>query len=446
MQAPATLAVLGAGPKGLAIAAKRAALLETGQQVPDLVLIDRAGVAAHWSGVSGYTDGRQILSTPPEKDLGYPYAPSWGPASRRVTDQALRWSWQSYLIHQGSLAEWIDRGQPRPSHGQWHDYLRWVAEQLRLEPILAKVTGIDLVEGRWRLSARRTSTGERLELDSDGLVPTGPGTPVRVPGQPDGHPRVLDGRSFWTAGTKLAAAGPLEVCVVGSGETAGSITSALLRLLPEGSVIELVSEHGVLYTRGESFMENRFYSDPVAAGWRRLAERHRREFLKRTDRGVFSVQVQEVLDRVGTVRTLAGRVTRLEPVEPKIIVEVDYERQRERLAFDLVVVAIGFDPLWFVPLLSPSARGALTDALAGPPARTALERVIGHDLAVPGLLPRLHLPNLAGLAQGPGFPNLSCLGLLADRILAAYTPADRTLSETTVRQLGLPRGGDSSPP
>jgi mycobactin lysine-N-oxygenase len=29
---------------------------------------------------------------------------------------------------------------------------------------------------------------------------------------------------------------------------------------------------------------------------------------------------------------------------------------------------------------------------------------------------------LAGLAQGPGFPNLSCLGLLSDRILRRYVP------------------------
>jgi mycobactin lysine-N-oxygenase len=27
---------------------------------------------------------------------------------------------------------------------------------------------------------------------------------------------------------------------------------------------------------------------------------------------------------------------------------------------------------------------------------------------------------VAGLAQGPGFPNLSCLGLLSDRILRRY--------------------------
>src|SRR5215218_2812024 len=253
-----------------------------------------------------------------------------------------------------------------------------------------------------------------------------PGAPLVLP---DHHPRILDGRSFWTAGAALSAGGPVEVCVVGSGETAGSITSALVGLLPEGSVIELVSDHGVLYTRGESFTENRMYSDPDAAGWRQLAERHRREFLKRTDRGVFSVQVQELLDRAGLVRTLAGRVTHLEPVEAKVVVEVDYDQRRERLAFDWVVVAVGFDPLWFVSLFGRGAHDALAEAVGEapgrPPTRAALERVIGHDLAVPGLRPRLHLPILAGLAQGPGFPNLSCLGLLADRVLGAYVDVRR---------------------
>jgi hypothetical protein len=55
----ATLAVLGAGPKGLAIAAKRAALPRAGRDVPDLVLIDAAGVAANWSSDAGYTDRRR---------------------------------------------------------------------------------------------------------------------------------------------------------------------------------------------------------------------------------------------------------------------------------------------------------------------------------------------------------------------------------------------------
>jgi hypothetical protein len=44
------------------------------------------------------------------------------------------------------------------------------------------------------------------------------------------------------------------------------------------------------------------------------------------------------------------------------------------------------------------------------------------DLSVAGLTPAPHLPMLAGLAQGPGFPNLSCLGLLSDRVLRRYVP------------------------
>jgi mycobactin lysine-N-oxygenase len=420
----ATLAVLGAGPKGLAIAAKRAALARSGREVPDLVLVDREGVAANWSGAAGYTDGRQRLSTAPEKDVGFPYAPTWGAASERVSQEVGRWSWQSYLVHQEGFADWVDRGRPLPTHRQWSQYLRWVAAQVPAEPILAEVDGIDLAGGRWRL-ATRTPTGGRLDLDCDGLVLTGPGPPVRLPGQPDDHPRVLDGRTVWTSQDALTRDGPVEVCVIGNGETAGSITAALLAVLPERSTIELVSDHGVLYSRGESFAENRLYSDPVAAGWQRLAERHRREFLKRTDRGVFSLQVEQVLNQASMVQTVAGRVTHLQPVGAKVIVEVDYEQERERIAFDWVVVAVGFDPMWFWHLLGERAGAALASAAGGeptarPPSRTALERAVGHDLAVTGLYPKLHLPVLAGVAQGPGFPNLSCLGLLADRVLGAY--------------------------
>jgi mycobactin lysine-N-oxygenase len=439
----ATLAVLGAGPKGLAIAAKRAALARSGGEVPDLVLVDREGVAANWSGAAGYTDGRQRLSTAPEKDVGFPYAHTWGAASERVSQEVGRWSWQSYLVHQEGFADWVDRGRPLPTHRQWSQYLRWVAAQVPAEPILAEVDGIDLAGGRWRLAAR-TPTGGRLDLDCDGLVLTGPGPPVRLPGQPDDHPRVLDGRTFWTTQDALTRDGPVEVCVIGNGETAGSITAALLAVLPERSTIELVSDHGVLYSRGESFAENRLYSDPVAAGWQRLAERHRREFLKRTDRGVFSLQVEQVLNQAGAVHTVAGRVTHLQPVGAKVIVEVDYEQERERIAFDWVVVAVGFDPMWFWHLLGERARAALASAAGGgptarPPSRTALERAVGHDLAVAGLHPKLHLPVLAGVAQGPGFPNLSCLGLLADRVLGAYVrPARGAGAPTAGTAAGRP--------
>jgi len=36
------------------------------------------------------------------------------------------------------------------------------------------------------------------------------------------------------------------------------------------------------------------------------------------------------------------------------------------------------------------------------------------------MLPRLHIPGLAGLSQGPGFANLGALGLLSNRVLQPY--------------------------
>ena len=72
-----TLAVLGAGPKGIAIAAKARALAAAGLPAPRVVLVDRGEVAGNWSGRQGYTSGLLPLGTPPEKDVGYPYAASW---------------------------------------------------------------------------------------------------------------------------------------------------------------------------------------------------------------------------------------------------------------------------------------------------------------------------------------------------------------------------------
>ena len=57
--------------------------------------------------------------------------------------------------------------------------------------------------------------------------------------------------------------------------------------------------------------------------------------------------------------------------------------------------------------------------MGGPVTCERLEESIGSDLAVAGVTPKLILPNLSGINEGPGFPNLSCLGLLSDRVLGA---------------------------
>jgi mycobactin lysine-N-oxygenase len=96
-----TVAVVGAGPKGIAIAAKARALQQAGLGAPRVVLIDRGAVAGNWSGRQGYTSGLLPLGTPPEKDVGFPYADSWGPATAAVTAVMAEFTWQRHLIGRG---------------------------------------------------------------------------------------------------------------------------------------------------------------------------------------------------------------------------------------------------------------------------------------------------------------------------------------------------------
>ena len=417
-----TLAVIGAGPKGIAIAAKARALLAVGLEAPRVVLIDRSAVAGNWSGRQGYTNGLLPLGTPPEKDVGFPYAASWGSASATVTAAMAEFSWQRHLIVHRVYADWVDRGRLRPTHRQWSAYLREVAESAEAEFIAGELVGLEIDGERWQLTVE---PGEAIS--ADGVVFTGAGPPIEVAGQPHEHPRVLDGRTYWLHERARKSHVAQSVCVIGSGETAASIVISLLKNAHKRSTVDVLTSRGVLYSRGESFDENRFYSDP--GDWPRLAESHRREFLERTDRGVFSLQAEATLNQSRGFRTLAGRAVEIEAGERQVVVTIEYGDERERVAYDLVVVAIGFDAHAFKALLGSEARGRLESALAG----DELERCIEVDLSILGLSPPLHLPVLAGLAQGPGFPNLSCLGLLSDRVLGRYVapeePGARTASE-----------------
>jgi mycobactin lysine-N-oxygenase len=86
---------------------------------------------------------------------------------------------------------------------------------------------------------------------------------------------------------------------------------------------------------------------------------------------------------------------------------------------EYVVVARGFDALWFMHLLDEVTHTRMAELTHSFDGRT-IEHAIREDLSLGGFMPTLHLPMLAGIAQGPGFPNLSCPGLLADCILASY--------------------------
>ncbi|MGW4100175.1 NADPH-dependent L-lysine N(6)-monooxygenase MbtG [Mycobacterium sp. NPDC004974] len=428
MSAPSapTLAVIGAGPKAISVAAKAAELRAMGVPAPDVVVVERAGVAANWQAVGGWTDGNHRLGTGPEKDVGFPYRSSL--VSRRnaeLDERMTRHSWQAYLIATGGFAEWVDRGRPAPTHKRWSQYLGWVADGIGMNVVSGEVEkiSIDADARRWVLHTAEDT------VSADGLMVTGPGQAERsvLPG----NPRVMSIAQFWHQAGKHELITAERVAVIGGGETAASMLNELFR--HRVSTITVISPTVTLFTRGEGFFENTLFSDPT--GWTGLTLAERRDALARTDRGVFSARVQDALLADDRIRHLRGRVAHAVARDERIRLTLSTNTGGEAVetvhGFDLVIDGSGADALWFAPLFSQDALDLLELGLGGPLTGDALQEHIGHDLALTDVFPKLFLPGLAGLTQGPGFPNLSCLGLLSDRVLGADLahPSMRRLDE-----------------
>jgi mycobactin lysine-N-oxygenase len=420
----ATLAVIGAGPKAVAVAAKAAELRNMGVDAPEVVVVERAGVGANWTAAGGWTDGQHRLGTSPEKDIGFPYRSALVPRRNAELDERMtRHSWQAYLVATSQFAEWIDRGRPAPNHHRWAAYLRWVSDAIGMTVVHGEVERLSVGGRGWEVHTRESTVA------ADAVLITGPGQAERT--LLPGHQRVMSIADFW----RRAAAHELivaeRVAMIGGGETAASMLNELFR--HRVSTITVISPQVTLFTRGEGFFENTLFSDPT--GWTSLTLAERRDAMFRTDRGVFSARVQEALLADDRIRHLRGRVAHAVPREERIRLTLHTDRGGERVetvhGFDLVIDGQGADPLWFMPLLGQDARDLLELGLGGPLTGELLQESIGHDLAVAGVAPKLFLPGLAGLNQGPGFPNLSCLGLLSDRVLGADLG---TASEKTNRR------------
>ncbi|MFV8050849.1 NADPH-dependent L-lysine N(6)-monooxygenase MbtG [Mycobacterium sp. 48b] len=433
MSAPSapTLAVIGAGPKAIAVAAKAAELRAMGVPAPEVVVVERAGVAANWQAIGGWTDGNHRLGTGPEKDVGFPYRSALVPRRNAELDERMtRHSWQAYLIATGGFAEWVDRGRPAPTHKRWSQYLGWVADDIGMKVVIGEVEQISVDAAgnstdahRWVLRTADDS------VTADGLMVTGPGQAERsvLPG----NPRVMSIAQFWHQAGKHEMINAERVAVIGGGETAASMLNELFR--HRVSTITVISPTVTLFTRGEGFFENTLFSDPT--GWTGLTLTERRDALARTDRGVFSARVQDALLADDRIRHLRGRVAHAVARDERIRLTLSTNTGGEAVetvhGFDLVIDGSGADALWFAPLFSQDALDLLELGLGGPLTGETLQEHIGHDLALTDVFPKLFLPGLAGLTQGPGFPNLSCLGLLSDRVLGADLahPSMRRLDE-----------------
>ncbi len=89
---------------------------------------------------------------------------------------------------------------------------------------------------------------------------------------------------------------------------------------------------------------------------------------------------------------------------------------------DYIVNCTGFDLLEQLrSLFPPTVRSEIEERVGAlwdrPPGR---DIPIGRFLELEGMRPRLHIPGLGALSQGPGFANLGCLGLLANRVLQPF--------------------------
>ncbi|MFE2586678.1 SidA/IucD/PvdA family monooxygenase [Streptomyces sp. NPDC059378] len=443
--------VIGAGPKGIALAAKASTVSKLKiADVPEILLLDPHGPAANWSGKHGYTTGNHELATPPMKDVGYPYRSTcWGNSEHdnSVNSAMLKFSWQSYLIAtQGEatnpFADWVDRGSPPPQLKKWAAYLTWVAQRTENSEIVrfdyreARRINIDEKFEKWVVTVEDLTTGVTEDLHADALVISGPGRSLPVKNQGQSRGRLMDAEHVWNhipqmkeeavrAATLLrSAAGIPEVdhsepeasistYVIGDGGAASSVILSLLDSMGSACDIKIVSLAGVTYSRGESYDENRHYSDPTE--WQTFDSETRKRFLRHTANGVFSLEAKKAFNQRENLETVYGEVHKVE--DNGVRVRIDLKDGRTMMC-DYAIIARGFDAKWWTSILGDSAQQRIQEICRGD--IKMIGELIGYHLEVRNLEPSLHLPMLAGMTQGPGFPSLGCLGLLSDRILKMH--------------------------
>jgi mycobactin lysine-N-oxygenase len=173
------------------------------------------------------------------------------------------------------------------------------------------------------------------------------------------------------------------------------------------------------------------YSDAEKHGWHTIEASVRADFIARSDRSVFSAQQLARLAFDRRCDFVVGRVLYVDVSHDgtAALVRTATDTGITTVAHDYVVNCTGFDLIGqLLALLAEPDRTEIERRVQRRPDDWTLQAPIGRFLELEGVTPYLHLPGLAGMSQGPGFANLSCLGFLADRILEA-TATHRTNDE-----------------
>jgi mycobactin lysine-N-oxygenase len=420
----ANLIVVGAGPKATAIAAKVHAINELGLGSISLLIVEESEWAASWSGIRGMTSGEEPLAITPWKDVGFPYETHrvLGRAGRALDGLLAEFSWQRYLIDRQEYGRWLNSGMPSVQHREYGRYLAWsLARATRgVEVLAGRAVEVSIQQGGrlWAVDTVAPSgSGRHLGRS---LALTGSGVHRPLSHDPDAAPRVFHCDDRRSAFARMAQDRPCDVAIVGGGD--GAI-SCLMYLREQRRDLRFT-----VYTprppvcRGESFLENRVFSDPDCVAWASLDVETRRAFIAHADRGVFDPLALSQIASDTRCRFVVGRVRHVAARPEAVRVEFDSPTGSKAVEHDYVVNCTGFDLLAELGALFPAQVRAQVEAQVGPVwhGREGAELEFGRALELKGLRPRLHIPGLAGLSQGPGFANLGCLGLLSDRVLEAF--------------------------
>ncbi|WP_372370074.1 SidA/IucD/PvdA family monooxygenase [Candidatus Uabimicrobium sp. HlEnr_7] len=417
-----TLALIGGGPKSLAVAAKNKVLREMGFEVPNIVLFEKEHIGFNWSQNSGLTSGELLLGTSPMKDIGFPYYSfHWGEHNAKVNVKMLEYSWQNFLVETYRYSDWIDRGQPSPLHNEWFDYLNFVFQKISdsIEFVNSAVDRISFDNDKWQIHI----AGDNRVFACDGIVSTGPGD-IHLPKNLPQHPHIFTATNFWRNYMDIKRCVSRRVALIGTGENAATIAIELGKL-GRDTTIEIICPNSMSYSRGESYLENHVYTDPIQMNWYKLTEKDKKDFIHRTDRGVFSLAAKEELNVMRNIELIPGffQSVTVDCLD-QLVVEFTYNEACEKRLYDMVVLAMGFNP-WqtFSHFLDESAtRHIKKESQLNELTAKSIESKINEFLAIDKVQPYIHFPMLAAINQGPGFPNLSSLGRLSDHILTRYIP------------------------
>jgi mycobactin lysine-N-oxygenase len=450
---PIDLLVVGAGAKATALAAKIHALNTIGAGPFALTIVEATELAASWLGRNGMTSGEEPLAIPPIKDIGFPYqsAKAFGELGAELDRAMTTFTWQQYMIGKGEYARWVNAGSPAVQHRDYGRYLTWVLSQATegVTIVRGRVTQVSLPEQgeRWTVDVLEPSNLQRYECDA--LVLTGPGVHRALPHDPAATARIFHCDSRRGELARIPVEHSSDIAIVGGGESALSALAFLRALRPAARMT--VYTPMLPLSRGESFLENRVFSDPDEVAWSALDLQTRRDFVKHCDRGVFDPGTLASIAYDDRCRFITGRVVHVgshveRDGDESGGVYVDYAAAEGLTSarHDYLINCTGFDLLEQLRgLFSPALRGEI-ERQAGPvwERPPEAEVAIGRHLELQGMRPRLYIPGLAALSQGPGFANLGCLGLLANRVLAPLVLGEDAPAErAAVASSGAPRSG-----